>query len=54
MFWAMHQHIKRGIISVPAGVVVHNPQVFEQKYFRTGSLQNVSGNFSQHCDFSKL
>ena len=50
----MDQRIRRGIIAVPDGVVVHKPQVFEQKYFRTGSLQNVSGNDSQHCDFSKL
>ena len=42
------------MVELPDVVDVHNPHVLEQKFFNTGSLQNRSGNLSQHSDFSKF
>ena len=47
-------HLLQHIVELPDVVDVHNAHVFEQNFFNTGSLQNRSGNLSQHSDFSKF
>ena len=42
------------MVELPDVLDVHNPHVFEQNFFNTVSLQNRSGNLSQHSDFSKF